>query len=89
MGGGTKLAWHWTGKSQIRDCGTGCRRLPQFTGRVHCSNYELQPGRTGTVLLLRLVQCFMQVGARVHYRESEKKGEENDSEIYRIKAERQ
>ena len=35
---------------------------PQFTGRVHCSNYELQPGRTGTVLLLRLVQCFMQVG---------------------------
>lgn len=32
---------------------------------------------------------FMQVGARVHYRESEKKGEEDDSEIYRIKAERQ
>ena len=41
------------------------------------------------LLLLRLVQCFMQVGARVHYRESEKKGEEDDSEIYRIKAERQ
>ena len=31
----------------------------------------------------------MQVGTRLHYRESEKKGEEDDSEIYRIKAERQ
>jgi hypothetical protein len=31
----------------------------------------------------------MQVRTRLHYRESEKKGEEDDSEIYRIKAERQ
>ena len=58
-------------------------------GGRNLHDIELQPGRTGTVLLLRLVQCFMQVGARVHYRESEKKGEEDDSEIYRIKAERQ
>ena len=39
--------------------------------------------------LAELERFFYSDWFRVHYRESEKKGEEDDSEIYRIKAERQ